>query len=419
LARTHDPYASLRIPNFRWFIVSLWAQTIASQIQALVVGWQVYQRTKDPLYLGLIGLAEALPFILVALYAGHVADRRKRKPVAVVSTAALVGCALALLGFTLWPDFFGRGRVWPLYVVVFLSGIARSFLRPASTALSAELIPREQFGNAVAWRSSIWQFAAVVGPAAGGLIYVLAGPAAAYAVDVVLMAISGLGIALIAHAAAPLPDDKLPIGESLKIGVRFVFREPVILGAMTLDLFSVLFGGPVALLPIFADILHVGPEGLGMLRAAPAVGSVVMGLWLAHRPPLSRAGRTLFVSVAIFGLCMIGFGLSTSFLLSLLLLTLGGAADNVSVVIRSTMVQTMTPENMLGRVAAVNQIFIGSSNQIGEFESGVAARFMGTIPSVVFGGVMTLVVVAVTAWRVPQLRRLERIAGTALPSQSS
>jgi len=336
--------------------------------------------------------------------------------VALVSTAALVGCALALLGFTLWPDFFGRGRVWPLYVVVFLSGIARSFLRPASTALSAELIPREQFANAVAWRSSTWQFAAVVGPAAGGLIFGLAGPAAGDAADVVLMAISGLAIVLIAHAAAPLPDDKLPIGESLKIGVRFVFREPVILGAMTLDLFSVLFGGPVALLPIFADILHVGPEGLGMLRAAPAVGSVVMGLWLAHRRPLSRAGRTLFVSVTIFGLCMIGFGLSTSFLVSLLLLTLSGAADNVSVVIRSTMVQTMTPENMLGRVAAVNQIFIGSSNQIGEFESGVAARLMGTIPSVVFGGVMTLVVVALTAWRVPQLRRLERIADTALPS---
>lgn len=407
-AAKHDPYSSLRIPNFRWFIVGLWAQTIAGQIQALVVGWQVYERTKDPLYLGMIGLTEALPFIVVALYAGHVADRRARKPVALLSTLALFGCALALLAFALWPDPH-HDRVWPLYAIVFVSGIARSFLRPAATALSAELIPRDQFANAVAWRSSIWQFAAVVGPAAGGLLYGFAGPTAAYATDAVLMAISGVAIALIAHASAAPENDRLPVSESLKIGVRFVFREPVILGAMTLDLFSVLFGGPVALLPIFADILGVGPEGLGMLRAAPAAGSVVMSLWLAHQAPLRRAGRALFVSVAIFGLCMIGFGLSRSFVLSLILLTLSGSADNVSVVIRSTMIQTMTPEHLLGRVAAVNQIFIGSSNQIGEFESGVTAKLMGTVPSVVFGGVMTLIVVALTAWRVPQLRQLREV----------
>ena len=409
-AERHDPYASLRLRNFRLYIISLWALTIATQIQAVVVGWQVYSVTNDPLSLGLVGLAEALPFIAVALYAGHVADRRARRPVALISTAGMLLCALALLIFTLRPGFMMRHGVWPIYVVIFASGIARSFARPASTALSAELVTRDLYSNSIAWRSSTWQFAAVVGPALGGLLYGFAGATSAYAVDVALMGVSAIALALIGHNAVPSGGDPVPIGESLRLGLRFVFGQPVILGAMTLDLFSVLFGGAVALLPIFAsDILHAGPQGLGVLRAAPAVGSVVMGLYLAHRPPLPRAGRTLFICVAIFGLSMIAFGLSRSLLLSFAILTISGLADNVSVVLRSTLVQTMTPEHLLGRVAAVNQIFIGSSNEIGAFESGVAAKLMGTVPSVVFGGAMTLIVVALTAWRSKALRELDTI----------
>ena len=409
-AEPHDPYASLRLPNFRWFIVSLWALTIATQIQAVVVGWQVYAITHDPLSLGLVGLAEALPFITVALYAGHVADQRARRPVALISTAGMLLCALALLVLTLQSDFLIRHGVWPIYVVIFASGVARSFFRPSAMALSAELVTRDLYSNSVAWRSSIWQFAAVVGPALGGLLYGFAGPLSAYAVDVALMAVSALAMGLIAHDAVPAQGDSVPIGESLRLGLRFVFSQPVILGAMTLDLFSVLFGGAVALLPIFAsDILHAGPQGLGILRAAPAVGSVAMGLYLAHRPPMRRAGRTLFFCVGLFGASMIGFGLSRSFFLSAALLVLSGVADNVSVVVRSTLVQTVTPEHLLGRVASVNQIFIGSSNEIGAFESGVAARLLGTVPSVVFGGAMTILVVIVTAWRARALRQLDRL----------
>jgi MFS family permease len=411
LPERHDPYASLRVPNFRFFVIRLWALTIATQIQAVVVGWQVYAITHDPLSLGLVGLAEALPFITVALYAGHVADRRARRPVALVATAGMLLCAVALLIFTLQAGFMVRHGVWPIYVVIFLSGIARSFVTPAANALSAELVPRELYSNAIAWRSSSWQFAAVVGPALGGLLYGFAGAVSAYAVDVALMVVSVLALALIRHNAVPTGGDPVPIGESLRLGLRFVFAQPVILGAMTLDLFSVLFGGAVALLPIFAsDILHAGPQGLGILRAAPAVGSVLMGVYLAHRPPLPRAGKTLLACVAIFGLCMIAFGLSRNLLLSVAILAISGVADNVSVVVRSTLVQTMTPEHLLGRVGSVNQMFIGSSNEIGAFESGVAAKLMGTVPSVIFGGVMTLLVVALTAWRARALRELDTVS---------
>jgi MFS family permease len=407
----HDPYAALRLPNFRWYVISVWTFTLGTQIQAVVVGWQVYAVTHDPLSLGLVGLAEALPFIAVALYAGHVADRHARRPVALISTAGMLVCAVALLIFTMQRGFMTRHGVWPIYVVIFASGIARSFVRPATAALSAELVPRNLYSSAVAWRSLTWQSAAVVGPAAGGLLYGFSGALSAYAVDAALMAASVVALFLVRHHAIPTGGDPVPIGESLRMGLRFVFAQPVILGAMTLDLFAVLFGGAVALLPIFAaDILHVGPEGLGVLRAAPAVGSVLMGLYLAHRPPLPRAGRTLFICIGVFGLSMIAFGLSRSFALSLILLTISGLADNVGVVLRFTLVQTMTPDHLLGRVAAVNQIFIGSSNEIGAFESGVAAKLMGTVPSVVFGGVMTLVVVALTAWRSKALRELDTVS---------
>jgi MFS family permease len=411
----HDPYAALRIPDFRRFVASVLTLTVATQIQAVVVGWQIYAVTKDPLSLGLVGLAEALPFISIALFAGHVADRANRRHVVALAMAAMLGCAGALLAFTVVPGSLAHGRVWPIYGVIFASGVARSFLQPARQALGAELVPRALYPNAVAWRSSIWQSAAVVGPALGGMLYGFGGPALAYGVDLALVIVALGAIARV--RAAPDPDraaadtaDQAPVAEGLGAGVRFVRSQPVLLGAITLDLFSVLFGGATALLPIFAaDILHAGPEGLGVLRAAPSVGAVLMSLVLAHRPPLRRSGAVLLLNVALFGLAMIGFGLSRSFALSAVLLAVSGAVDMVSVVIRSTLLQIATPQALLGRVSAVNQIFIGSSNEIGAFESGVAARLMGTVPSVVFGGTVTLVVVAVTAWRLPELRRLGRL----------
>ena len=406
----HDPYAALRILNFRWFIYSMLAMTVATQIQAVVVSWQIYELTHDPLSLGLIGLAEAVPFIGFALFAGHVADRIARLRISLIALAVLLGCSLTLLGFTLRPDIIRPGRVWPIYLVIFCSGIARSFLQPARSALGAELVPRDLYPNAVTWRSSTWQLAEVVGPAVGGLVYGFGSARAAYGVDAALMGVALLALARLRHAPVRSIRADESFLQSLATGIRFVRGQPVVLGALTLDLFSVLFGGAVALLPVFAaEILHVGPEGLGILRAAPAVGAVLMSLVLAHRPPLQRAGRTLFVSVALFGLAMIGFGLSRDFFLSTALLALSGMADTVSVVVRSTLLQVMTPDHLLGRVASVNAIFIGSSNELGAFESGTAARLIGTVPSVVFGGLATLLVVATTALKVPELRRLREI----------
>jgi MFS family permease len=406
----HDPYAALRILNFRWFIYSLLAMTVATQIQAVVVSWQIYELTRDPLSLGLIGLAEAVPFIGFALFAGHVADRTDRLRVSLVALGVLLCCSLALFGFTLRAGTIMAGRVWPIYAVIFCSGIARSFLQPARSALGAELVPRDLYPNAVTWRSSTWQLAEVVGPAIGGLIYGFGSARAAYGVDAGLMTVGLLSLARMRHASrrGTLPHESFL--QSLATGVRFVRSQPVVLGALTLDLFSVLFGGAVALLPVFAaEILSVGPQGLGILRASPAVGAVVMSLVLAHRPPLRRAGRTLLASVALFGLAMIGFGLSRNFFLSIALLALSGMVDTVSVVVRSTLLQVLTPDHLLGRVSSVNAIFIGSSNELGAFESGTAARLLGTVPSVVLGGMATLLVVATTAVKVPELRRLREI----------
>lgn len=411
----HDPYASLRLAPYRWFILSTFAMTLGAQIQGVVVAWQIYDVTHDPLSLGLIGLAEALPYLAIALVAGHAADRVNRRVIALASLAVLVGCSasLLLLSFRLNGTSTAlhttRG-VWPFYAVIFVSGIARAFLQPARQALGAELVPRELYPNAVAWRSSTWQVGAVAGPALGGLLYGFGSPSLAYAADTALMLVALASFALVAYVPRGGRTASASMMESLRTGLRFVFREPVLLGAMTLDLFSVLLGGAEALLPVFAhEILHVGPEGLGILRAAPAAGATLISLYLAHRRPFSRAGRTLLYAVGVFALCIIGFGLSRSFLLSAALLAISGMADNVSVVVRSTLLQVLTPEDLLGRVSAVNAIFIGSSNELGAFESGVAARLLGTVRSVLLGGAASLAVVLIVAARIPSLRRLERI----------
>jgi len=382
--------------------------TLSAQIQVIVVSWQIYAITHDPLSLGLIGLSEALPFIGVALFAGHVADRFDRKRISIAALFVLVLCAGALLAFS-----FATARVlalgiWPFYTVIAVSGLARSFLQPARNALGVELVPRELYHNAIAWRSSTWQSAAVIGPAIGGLLYGFGGARIAYVVQATLMGAAFLTFARIEYSGrTPRGGPAESIAESLTVGLRFVWSQPLLLGALTLDLFSVLLGGAEALLPVFADqILHVGPQGLGILRAAPAAGAVLMSLHLAHRPPFTRAGRTMLIAVATFALCIVGFGLSRSVYLSVGLLLVSGMADNVSVLIRSTLLQVLTPGDLLGRVSSVNSIFIGSSNEIGAFESGVAARLLGTVPAVVLGGVASLAVVGIVAVTVPALRRM-------------
>jgi MFS family permease len=406
----HDAYVAFRNRDFRWYIFSTFTMTLGSQLQAVVVGWQVYTITHDALSLGLIGLAEALPFIAVALPAGYVADRWNRRSVSIFAMFVLALCSLALLALSAANGLLVRTGVWPIYAAIFASGIARSLLQPARQALGAELVPRSELENAIAWRSSTWQTAAVVGPAIGGLLYGFSGAVAAYSVDVFLMVLALSGIVVMRYTPGGRTVGRTSIAIDLMSGLKFVWSQPVILGALSLDLFSVFLGGAEALLPVFAsEILHVGPQGLGILRAAPAVGAVAMGVFLAHRPPIERAGRTLLIAVALFALAIIGFGLSTSFWLSLVLLGVSGMADSISVVIRSTLLQLLTPAEMLGRVSAVNSVFIGSSNELGAFESGVAARVFGTVPAVVAGGVAALAVVVLTARVVPALRRLERI----------
>jgi len=327
-----------------------------------------------------------------------------------IALAVQLVCGAALLVLTIYSTRFLARTLLPIYAIVCVSGLARSFLQPARTALGAEIIPRETYTNAITWRSSLWQFAAVIGPAAGGILYGFSGARLAYIVETVLCAVALFLFGQIAYTSLPAAMTDSTIAENLTVGIRWLLKQPELLGAQLLDLLSVLFGGAPALLPIFAsEILHVGPQGLGVLRSAPAAGAVVVSLFLVHRR-LRRAGPALFVCVGIFGLCWIMFALSRWFWLSLALLFISGMVDNVSVVIRSTLLTLRTPPTLLGRVSAVNQIFIGSSNEIGSFESGVAARLLGTVRSVIFGGLVTLGVVGVTAWKIPSLRDLDELS---------
>jgi MFS family permease len=405
------PYAALKIPDFRLFVSARFCITLALQIQAVVVAWQVYEITHDPLSLGLIGLAEAIPSIGVSLYAGHVADIVQRKKIIMLCVSTLLFCSAGLLFFTLDNgSFILHYGAAPIYSVIFLSGIARGFITPALFAYMPQLIPRELFPNAITINSSLWETASIGGPALGGFLYGFLGITASYIADVALMCL-GLFLAL-GIAKKPLPPESEEQGmfEKIRAGLRFVFKHELILGAISLDLFAVLFGGAVALLPFFAnEILMVGPEGLGILRAAPSVGALVMAFYMTHHPLKKNTGKILLSCVAGFGVCMILFALSTNFIVSLCLLMMSGVFDCVSVIIRGTLLQTLTPENMKGRVSAVNHIFIGSSNEIGMFESGVAARFLGVVPSVIFGGCMTIVVVGITGMVAKSLRTLQRL----------
>jgi MFS family permease len=413
----HDPYAPLRLPGFRWFLIGILTMAMGAQIQGVVVAWQMYALTHDPLALGLVGLAEALPFVGLALPAGHVADARDRRRVALAALVVLFACALALSALSVIAGH-GPARAaavrFLVYGVIVVCGAARSFLLPSRNALAAEVVPRPLFASSVAWRTGIWQVAAVTGPAVGGLLYASVGPTVSYGVAAALMAAAFVALANVRVVVPRIPAANANLLASVREGLAFLLERRLFLGAMTLDLLAVLFGGATALLPIFAeDILHSGPRGLGLLRAAPAIGAVLMSGVLALRPPHRRAGPTFLGAVIVFGVTIVGFALSQSLALSVFLLALGGAADMLSINFRSTMVQVLVPPSMLGRVSAVNQIFIGSSNEIGAFESGVAAKLLGTISSVVVGGSITIAVTAAVGWLVPELRRLDRIEGDA------
>jgi len=405
----NDAYAVWRISSFRRFITGRFFLTFAIQMQSVIVGWQVYDLTHDAFSLGLIGLSEAIPFLIVALFAGHVADLFNRKLIISITATIYVLSAFVLLYMSyIMPTVYLTSGVLPLYIVIAITGLARAFFYPAQTAYLAQIVPRTLYANSSTWNSTIWHIAAVSGPAAGGLMYGFAGIHAAFLLVVFFSAISLIFFFTSKSIALPVKLIKEGIFTSLSTGIKFVFNNQVLLGALALDMFGVLFGGAVALLPVFAsDILHTGPQGLGFLRAAPALGAVLMAMILAYYPPIHRSGIKLLWAVGAFGACIIFFALSGNFWLSLGLLALSGMFDNVSVIIRGTILQMYTPDEMRGRVASVNSLFVGSSNELGSFESGLAAKLMGLVPSVVFGGAMTVSIVLATARFAPKLRKME------------
>jgi MFS family permease len=402
-------YASLQIRNFRLFIIARLCVTLAIQIQGTVVGWQVYKLTEDPLSLGLIGLAEALPSIAVALYAGHVADIIERKKIIIITTIVLLACSGSLLFFALETGAFVLSfGVIPIYAVIFISGVARGFLTPAMFAFMPQLVPRNLYANAVSVNSTFWEVGSIAGPVIAGFMIKFYGISWTYLLDFLLVLLSLSIYAMVPPQPIPPVSKELGIGEKIKAGLRFVFSNQIILGAITLDLFAVLFGGATALLPFFANnILHAGEAGFGVLRAAPGIGAIAMAIFITHNPIRKNVGKKLLGCVAGFGLCMIAFGLSTNFWLSIGILVASGMFDSISVIVRHTLVQTLTPENMKGRVSAVNNIFIGSSNEIGAFESGFTAKWLGVARSVVIGGILTMSVVGATAWKAKKLRELD------------
>lgn len=378
---------------------------LGTQMQSVAIGWQVYALTQRPMDLAWVGLAQFVPAAALSIVTGHVADRVERRRIMMTCYAAMTALMVALAAFA----HTGAG-VAPIYAVLVGVGIARAFLGPASQSLVPALVPPEHFANAVTWGSSFWQGAMVVGPTLGGIAYAAFGGAErVYLLAACAMVGAFVLLALMHRVAVPARAEPAS-GRTLLAGVRYVRDNQVILGAIALDLFAVLLGGATALLPIYArDILHSGPWALGALRSAPAVGAAVTGVVLALRPIERRAGAKMLACVAVFGVGTVVFGLSRSFWLSLAALAVVGAADMVSVIVRSALVQIATPDAMRGRVSAVNMVFIGASNELGEFESGLTAQLFGTVPSVVLGGVGTLLVVALWVWRFPKLRSVDRL----------
>jgi MFS family permease len=371
----------------------------------VVVGWHIYELTHDPLALGLIGLAELIPYFCSTLFAGYAVDHYSRRMFGVLACVVTGITALVLLATT--TGLVHENPSWWIYAAVSCVGLVRSFFTPSFQALLALILPRSQYARAAGVGSSAFQLGLVIGPALGGALVGWASMTVAYAVSAVLAISAAITLLSLRIKEPPLAKPS-PVFASIGEGLRFVWGKQLILGAQALDMFAVLFGGAVAMLPAFIhDIYHYGPEGLGILRATPAVGAIIVGMLLVRFPVSRHAGHTLLGAVAGFGVCIIAFALSTSFWLAAFLLLLSGMFDGVSIVMRTTILQLATPDNMRGRVSAINGIFIGSSNELGAFESGLAARLMGLVPSVIFGGVMTLAVVGATARFAPKLRKLD------------
>ncbi len=403
----HDAFEALRYRDFRLLVAGKFVSVVGEQMVGVAVGWELYERTNSAFALGMVGLVQVLPVFMFALFAGHLADQISRKMLVAAAQGLLAVAALGIAALS-----YHSGPIPLYYVCLFAIGTSRAFRDPAASALVPSVVPPVAFTNAATWSSAAWQFAVVLGPAAGGILLGLTHhPWVVYSLDVV-MGLSYLilvSLIRVAPRAAGAVREKLS-WTSLAAGLNFIRNTKVILAAITLDMFAVLLGGATALLPIFAkEILHVGPFGLGWLRAAPSIGATIVALFIAHRPPFERAGRTLLWVVGGFGVATVVFGLSKSFPLSLAMLALLGGLDQVSVVIRSTLMLVRTPDSLRGRVNAVHNIFVGASNELGEFESGVAASLVGPVIAVAGGGVGTLLVVIGIAIFWPEVRRLGRL----------
>lgn len=406
---SNAPDSPLRNRGFLGLLAYRLLAILSYQIVAVTVGWHVYQLTHDALSLGLIGLTEVIPYFCAALFAGYLVDHLPRRKLGMSACLGLAASALLLTAIAAGvvpAGAFGSATL-VIYVAVALNGLVRAFLGPVNSALFSRVLKREHYARGAGISSVVMQAGLVLGPAIGGLMIAWNGKGTAYFVAACLAVAAAAAILTLRVTEPAASIDRVPVFKGIGEGLRFVRKTQVVLGAQVLDMFSVLFGGAVAMLPAFiGDILHGGPQALGILRAAPAAGSVLTGLWLSRRPPGKDAGRLLLFAVAGFGLSIIGFALSTQLWLSAALLLLSGAFDGVSVVVRTTIMQLATPDHLRGRVASINGIFIGSSNELGAFESGLAAKLLGLVPSVIFGGSMTLAIVAATARFAPKLRRL-------------
>jgi MFS family permease len=402
----HAGLAAFRHVDFLLYQIERFSIVAALEMQSVAVGWQVYEITRRPIDLGYVGLAQFLPNIFLFLVAGHAADRFNRKRLLLICNVGFAVCSALLIEITR----IGPHSVRPIYAVLVLLGIMRAFNSPAGRALLPSLVPIEVFPNAVAWNSSAYHTAAILGPAIGGLVYALfRGPTPVYITSVIACVIATAALARIHVRASVREKEKVSV-RTVLAGLNYIWTHKIIFGSISLDLFAVLLGGAVALLPVYArEILHTGPWGLGLLRAAPGTGASLMAVLLAYQPLRRQVGKTMLFCVAGFGVFTIVFGISHSFVLSLISLMLVGASDMISVVIRGTLVQIATPDAVRGRVNAVDMIFIGASNEFGEFESGVTAQWFGTVPAVILGGVGTIVVVALWAWLFPELRKADRL----------
>ncbi|HWY41869.1 MAG TPA: MFS transporter [Candidatus Sulfotelmatobacter sp.] len=403
----NDSRAAFRYPAFTIFQTARCLVVLALEMQAVAVGWQVYEITKRPLDLGLVGLAQFLPGIVLFLVAGHVADVFDRRKVLIACEAGFGICFLLLLLLT----GYRIQSVAPIYVVLVLLGIVRSFNGPASRSILPHLVPEEHFQNSVAWASGIFQIATILGPVLGGLIYaIFRGPFAVYLIAVVIAAVA-VGLLLKLKVNSKSREKVETSTSSVFEGFRYIWREKLILGAISLDLFAVLLGGAVALLPVYAkEILNTGPWGLGILRSAPGIGAGIMAVVIAYKPLRKNVGATMLWCVAAFGLFTVLFGISRSMVFSIIALFIVGATDMVSVIVRGTLIQVATPDEMRGRVNAVDMIFIGASNELGQFESGVTAQWFGTVPAVILGGIGAIVVTGLWAWMFPALRKVNQLS---------